>query len=70
MTHTDNDCLEITQNISDNQKDLWELVPRYFSHRITNKSKGFTGTNFKIQSFVVDWQVSLEEDFDADRPWY
>ena len=70
MIHTENDCLEITKKIIDKQKDLRASVFRYHSHKITYNSDGFPLSHFETQSFIVDWQLSIEEISNADKLWY
>lgn len=66
MIQTESDCIEITKKNIDWQMDLRESVPRYLSHKIIYNSDRYLET----QSFIVDWQLSAEEIFEADTLWY
>lgn len=70
MIYTDNDNLEITQKIIISQKDFRALLSRYLIHTIPNTPLNFRTTNFDNDSFVVDWQLSMEENSGVDKLWY
>ncbi|HET6556997.1 MAG TPA: hypothetical protein VFG54_06750 [Prolixibacteraceae bacterium] len=70
MIYTDNDTLEITQKIIISQKDFRALMSRYLIHNITHTPLNFHTSNFEKEAFVVDWQLSMEENSRVDNLWY
>lgn len=70
MIYTDNDSLEITQKIIISQKDFRALLSRYLIHTIPSTPLHFRTSDFENDPFVVDWQLSMEENSGVDKLWY
>lgn len=70
MIYKDNDSLEITQKIIVSQKDFRTLLSRYVIQNIHTTPLNFRTSNSENESFVVDWQLSMEEKSEADNRWY
>ena len=67
MTRTENDYYKYTQNGTNARKDFDAHIPRYLSKKITIDSHGFQRPNFDAASFIVDWQLSIEDNSDIDK---
>lgn len=70
MIYKDNDSLEITQKIIVSQKDFRTLLSRYVIQNIHTTPLNFRTSNSENESFIVDWQLSMEEKSEADNRWY
>jgi len=70
MTQNDIDCFNIAQKILDTQEDFRPSLPKYLSHKIQYNPHGLPWLSFEKHSFVVDWQLTVSENSDADILWY
>lgn len=70
MIYIDNDSLQITQKIIISPKDFYAHMPSYLIYTIPNTPLNFRTSNFDNDSFVVDWQLSMEENSGVEKLWY
>jgi len=68
MTKTEQDYFEETQKVINTRKDFRALIPPFLSNKITYNPIGFNRPNFETTSFIVDWQLSMEDD--SETLWY
>jgi len=69
MTQTENDYYEINYKSIVHQKDLRVTSYRYPSHKIKYITHGLSMSNLKKYYFIVDWQLTMEENLNNESLW-
>lgn len=70
MIPTKNDTMEITQDYIINSKYFRAIISPHPGQRITHHPSYLHASNIKDDPFIVDWQLTIEENFEEERQWY
>ena len=70
MTKTENDYFEIAHELLVNPKDFPASFPRMIVHKINYITHEAPKPNFKTYSYIVDWQLLVEDKLGVDKLWY
>ena len=70
MIQTEKDSLEIMQKIIVSEKDFRALTSRHLTHNTHYTSHSFHMTNSEKDLFIVDWQLSMEENYEGEKVWH
>lgn len=70
MIKTENDSLEITQRIHDSNIKWQVFHQLHISHKIPYNTDRFHIPTFEAQSYIVDWQLMVDESFDVEKLLY
>ena len=70
MIKTEKNSLEITRRMPDSTMEWRVFNHKHNSQIITNHADRFHMPNFETQSFILDWQLMVDDNFDVEILWY